>query len=57
MIEVLFVFDGIEKKEMAIFDTYKEMKDFIKTFKEEVLENYPTATNIRLGRAYIGVNS
>lgn len=55
MIEIIFKIDGVEQKEMAVFDTIKEMQGFLKTFKEEVLENYPNATDIALGKIYTSV--
>lgn len=55
MIEVIFDLNGETKKEMAIFDTVKEMQEFMKTFVEEVLENYPSATNIKLGQCYVSI--
>lgn len=55
MIEVIFELEGVEHKEMAVFDTLKQMQSFIKTFKEEVLEQYPLAENIRLGKCYTGL--
>ena len=55
MIEVHFKIDGVEKTETAIFYDLKDMQKFIKTFKSEVLSNYPTATDIRLGQASVGL--
>lgn len=55
MIEVIFTLDGIEKKEMAVFDTIKQIQSFLQTFKDEVLEQYPNATNIKLGKCYTGI--
>jgi hypothetical protein len=55
MIEIHFTLDGIEKKETAVFYDLKDMQYFIKTFKEEVLEQYPNATDIRLGECYVGI--
>jgi len=57
MIEILFELDGTEQKEMACFDTLKEMQYFIKHFKEQVLANYPNATKIVLGKAYVGIKA
>ena len=55
MIEILFKIDGSDKKEMAVFETIKEMKSFLKTFKEEFLKDHPTATDISLGKMYVGI--
>jgi hypothetical protein len=55
MIEVIFTLDGQEHTEVATFDMLSEMVDFMITFKEEVLQNYPNAKNIRLGQASVGV--
>ena len=57
MIEILFELDGVKQKEMACFDSLEEMQYFIKHFKEEVLANYPNATNIVLGKAYLGLKA
>lgn len=55
MIEIHFTLDGIQKKETAVFYDLKDMQGFLKTFKEEVLTNYPTATDIRLGECFVGI--
>jgi len=55
MIEVIFTLDGEEHIEVATFDMFSEMVSFMTTFKEEVLQNYPNAENIRLGQASVGV--
>ncbi len=57
MIEIFFIIEGIEQKEMAIFDSLKEMQYFIKNFKEQVLNEHPTATDIRLGQASVGIGN
>jgi hypothetical protein len=57
MVYIHFTLDGEEKTEIAVFDDIKDMQCFLKTFNEEVLNNYPNATNIRLGKCYVGVNT
>ena len=52
MIEIHFTLDGIEKVETAVFYDLKDMQNFLKTYEKEVLENYPNAKNIRLGKCY-----
>lgn len=56
MIEVLFKLKGVSQKEMAMFDTIHEMQYFIKNYESQVLENYPEATDIQLGKIYTGVS-
>lgn len=55
MVYVHFTLDGEEKTEVAVFEDIRDMRSFLKTFKEEVLINYPAATNIRLGECYVSI--
>jgi hypothetical protein len=55
MIEIHFTLDGIEKVETAVFYDLKDMQGFINNFEQEVLATYPSAENIRLGQAYVGL--
>jgi hypothetical protein len=57
MIEIFFTIDGIEQKQVAVLYSEEDLKDFIETHKEQVLEQYPTATNIRLGQLSVGIGS
>lgn len=57
MIEIFFTIEGIEQKEMAVFDSLEEMQYFIKNFNDQVLNEHPTATDIRLGQASVGIGS
>lgn len=57
MIEIFFTIDGIEQKQIAVLYSDEDLKDFIKTHKEQVLEQYPNATNIRLGQLSVGIGS
>ena len=55
MIEIFFTIDNIENKQIAVLYSNEDLKYFQSTFKEQVLEQYPTATNIRLGQLSVGV--
>lgn len=57
MIEIFFTIDGIEQKQVAILYSNEDLKEFLETHKEQVLEQYPTATNIRLGKLSVGIGS
>jgi len=57
MIEIFFTIDGIEQKQVAVLYSEEDLKVFIETHKKQVLEQYPTATNIRLGQLSVGIGS
>jgi hypothetical protein len=57
MVEIFFTIDGIEQKQVAVLYSEEDLKYFIETHKEQVLEQYPTATNIRLGELSVGIGS
>ena len=55
MIEIFFTIDEIEQKQVVVLYSDEDLKDFIKTHKEQVLEQYLTATDIRLGQLSVGI--
>ena len=55
MIEIFFTIDGIEQKQVVVLYSDEDLKNFIKTHKEQVLEQYPTANDIRLGQLSVGI--
>ncbi len=55
MIEIFFTIDEIEQKQVVVLYSDEDLKYFIKTHKEQVLEQYPTATDIRLGQLSVGI--
>ena len=55
MIEIFFTIDEIEQKQVVVLYSDEDLKDFIKTHKEQVLKQYPTATDIRLGTLSVGI--
>ena len=55
MIEIFFTIDEIEQKQVVVLYSDEDLKNFIKTHKEQVLEQYPTATDIRLGQLSVGI--
>ncbi|ASD51655.1 hypothetical protein [Flavobacterium phage V157] len=57
MLEIFFTINGIDQKEIAVFYDNEDLKYFVETYKEQVLEQYPTATNIRLGDLSTSLNN
>lgn len=57
MIQVIFTINGVEQIQIAVIECDEDLQWLIKTFKEEVLEQYPTATNIRLGQLSVGIGN
>jgi hypothetical protein len=57
MIEIFFTIDGIEQKQVAVLYSDEDLKEFVKSYKDQVLEQYPTATGIRLGQLSVGIGS
>jgi hypothetical protein len=55
MLEIIFTIDGIEQKQMAIIECQEELDYLLENYKEDVLEQYPTATNIQLGQLYTSI--
>jgi hypothetical protein len=40
---------------MAIIECQEELDYLLENYKEDVLEQYPTATNIQLGQLYTSI--
>ena len=57
MLEIIFTVDGIEQTQIAILDSWEDLKYFQESYKEEVLEQYSEATNIRLGQLSVSIGS
>lgn len=55
MVEVIFEINGIQQTQMAVFDSKEDAMGFCKTFKDEVLEQYPNAENIHLGKFWVSI--
>lgn len=55
MIEIFFTINEIEQKQIAVLHSQEDLRDFIETYKEEVLEQYPNATNIYLGQLSVSI--
>ena len=55
MLEIIFTIDGIENKQMAIIECQEDLDYLLENYKEDVLEQYPTATNIQLGQLYTSI--
>lgn len=57
MNELFFTIDGVEQKQVVFLYSDEDLKHFKETYKEKVLEKYPTAINIRLGELSVGLSS
>ena len=57
MLEIIFTIDGIENKQMAIIEYQEELDYLLENYKEDVLKQYPAATNIKLGQLYTSIGT